>query len=118
MRRLLVWAILFPLAVVIVLFAVANRAVVTVSFDPFSTAAPAYAATVPLFLVIFVALIVGVMVGSFAMLPRQLHWWRAARRAERETERLRAEADAVRVVREQPPGVNSPAPLARRIGTG
>jgi uncharacterized integral membrane protein len=118
MRRLLVWAILLPLAVIIVLFAVANRASVTVSFDPFSAIAPAYAATVPLFLVMFVALILGLIVGSFAMLPRQLHWWRAARRAERVADRLRAEAEAVRIVREEPPAINSLAPLERRIGAG
>jgi uncharacterized integral membrane protein len=118
MRRLLVWAILLPLAVVIVLFAVANRAPVTVSFDPFSATAPAYTATVPLFLVMFVALILGVIVGSFVMLPRQLRWWRAARRAEREAERLKAEAEANRIVREVPHAVSSLAPLQRRIGTG
>jgi uncharacterized integral membrane protein len=118
MRRLLVWAILLPLAVVIVLFAVANRAWVTVSFDPFSASAPAYAATVPLFLVMFVALILGVIVGSVAMVPRQLYWWRAARRAEREAERFRAEAEAARLVRREPPTANSLAPLERRIGTG
>jgi uncharacterized protein HemY len=118
MRRLLVWAILLPLAVVILLFAVANRGWVTISFDPFSATAPAYAVTVPLFLVMFVALILGVIVGSLAMLPRQLHWWRAARRAEREAERVRAEAEAARLVREAPPAANSLAPLERRIGTG
>jgi uncharacterized integral membrane protein len=118
MRRLLVWAILLPLAVVIVLFAVANRTAVTVSFDPFSATAPAYAVTVPLFLVMFVALILGVIVGSFAMLPRQLHWWRAARRAEREAERLRAEAQAPLVHAEPPAASPLLTPLERRIGTG
>ena len=38
----------------------ANRQAVTVSFDPFSSASPAYAATLPLFVVIFVVLILGV----------------------------------------------------------
>jgi uncharacterized integral membrane protein len=118
MRRLLVWAILLPLAVVFLVFAVANRASVTISFDPFSATAPAYAVTVPLFLVMFVALILGVIVGSFAMLPRQLHWWRAARRAEREAEHLRAGTQAARIVGEEPPAVTSLAPLERRIGTG
>ncbi|HXL68218.1 MAG TPA: lipopolysaccharide assembly protein LapA domain-containing protein [Xanthobacteraceae bacterium] len=118
MRRLFVWAILLPLAVVILVFAVANRTSVTISFDPFSATAPAYAVTVPLFLVMFVALILGVIVGSFAMLPRQLHWWRAARRAEREAERLRAEMEATRIVGEEPPAVNSLAPFERRIGIG
>ena len=48
-RKIVTAVIVVPLAVVIVAFAVANRQTVTVSFDPFSSAAPAYAATVPLF---------------------------------------------------------------------
>ena len=48
-RKIVTAIIVVPLAVVIVAFAVANRQAVTVSFDPFSAASPAYAATLPLF---------------------------------------------------------------------
>ncbi len=93
MRRLLLWIVLLPLSVAIVLFAVANRGLVTVSLDPFSQAAPAYAVALPLFLVIFAALILGVLVGGTVVWFGKLRWRLAAQRAERETARLKAEAD-------------------------
>ena len=46
--------IVVPLAIAIIAFAVANRQPVTVSFVPLSSANPAYAGTVPLFVLIFV----------------------------------------------------------------
>ena len=94
MRRALAWIVVAPLATLAVLFAVANRSWVTVSFDPFSQAAPAYAADLPLFIVIFVALILGVLIGGIAVWFGRLRWQMAAHRAEREAARLRAEKAA------------------------
>ncbi len=42
MRKLLRWLVLAPLAILLVLLAVANRAPVTLSLDPFSREAPAF----------------------------------------------------------------------------
>ena len=93
MRRLLAWILLLPLSVAIVLFAVANRTDVVVSFDPFSRESSAFALPVPLFAVIFGAVIVGVLVGGIAVSLGKLRWRLAARRAERENARLKAEAE-------------------------
>ena len=49
--------------------AVANRAEVTFSLDPFSTENPALALEIPLFLLIFLALLFGVLLGGFTV------WW-------------------------------------------
>ena len=49
----------------VVLFAVANREIVTVSLDPFDPAQPALAVRMPLFVLIFVFLILGVLLGGF-----------------------------------------------------
>ena len=65
-RKIVTAIIVVPLVVMIVAFAVANRQAVTVSFDPLSSAHPAYAATLPLFVVIFVVLILGVLIGGVA----------------------------------------------------
>ena len=54
MRKFVAIAILVPLAIVIVMFAVANREIITVSFDPFDSAHPAFALKMPLFMLIFV----------------------------------------------------------------
>ena len=94
MRRVLAWIILAPVATVALLFAVANRRWVTVSFDPFSADAPAYAAELPMFLVIFAALILGVIVGGIAVWSSKLRWQMAAHRAEKELARIQAEKSA------------------------
>ena len=86
--------ILIPLAVLIIGFAVANRQTVTVSFDPFDQAAPAYAMTLPVFVLIIVLVILGVIIGGIAAWLGQNKWRRAASRHEAEGRRLRMELDA------------------------
>jgi uncharacterized integral membrane protein len=95
-RKILTAIVVVPLAIVIVVFAVANRQSVTVSFDPFSSAAPAYAATLPLFAVIFAVLILGVIVGGIAAWIGQHKWRRMARRLEGEARALRDEMETIR----------------------
>ena len=96
LRRIVSILVIVPLAIVIVAFAVANRQSVTVSFDPFSSASPAYAATVPLFVLIFALLIMGVLVGGVAAWIRQGKWRRTARRLDGEVRTLHQEMDAIR----------------------
>jgi uncharacterized integral membrane protein len=91
MRRVLVWIVLAPIAILALIFAVANRQLVTISVDPFSIEAPAYAVQVPAFLVIFVSLIFGVIIGGTAVWFGKLRWQMAAHRAEKELARLRTE---------------------------
>ena len=95
-RKIITALIVVPLAVVIIAFAVANRQTVTVSFDPFSLVSPAYAATLPLFVVIFVVLILGVLVGGFAAWIRQSKWRRTARRLDSEVRALHDEMETIR----------------------
>jgi uncharacterized integral membrane protein len=100
MRRLLYWVVLLPLAILTVLFAVANRAPVVVSFDPFSSQAPAVAITMPLFIVIFAAMIIGVVLGGIVSMARHYRLWRAERAARHDADRYKADAEAERHVRE------------------
>jgi uncharacterized integral membrane protein len=95
-RKIITAVIVVPLAIVIVAFAVANRQAVTVSFDPFSSASPAYAATVPLFVLIFVLVILGVVIGGFAAWLRQSKWRRTARQLDADVRALHQELDATR----------------------
>ena len=96
-RKVLAAVILVPLAIVIIAFAVANRQAVTVSFDPFSATAPAYAASLPLFVLIFIVLIVGVIVGGIAAWLRQGSWRQAARKLDADVRELHDELEAIRV---------------------
>jgi uncharacterized integral membrane protein len=95
-RKIVAAVILIPLAVVIIAFAVANRQIVTVSLDPFSSEHPASSVTLPLFALILVLLIAGVVIGGVAAWLRQAQWRRTARRLEREVEQLRGEVASLR----------------------
>lgn len=95
-RKIVAAFILVPLAVVIVALAVANRHAVTLSLDPLSTDRPALAVTLPLFVVLLLTLLAGVMVGGTAAWLRQGKWRRHARRTEAEARRLRAENEALK----------------------
>jgi uncharacterized integral membrane protein len=94
MRKFVALVILVPLAVIIVMFAVANREIITVSFDPFDTVNPAFALKMPLFMLIFVLVALGVVAGGIAAWLRQHKWRTRARRAEAEARDLRARLDA------------------------
>jgi len=95
-RKVVTAIIVVPLAIVVVAFAVANRQMVTVSFDPFSSANPAYAASLPLFALIFVLVILGVVIGGAAAWLRQATWRRTARRLDADVRALHQELDAMR----------------------
>jgi uncharacterized integral membrane protein len=95
-RKIVMLVIVLPLAAVIIAFAVANRQLVTVSFDPFTSVNPAYAATFPLFILIFILMILGVIVGGAAAWLRQAQWRRAARKLDGEIRQLRQELSALR----------------------
>ena len=95
-RKIVTVCVLVPLAVLIVVFAVANRQMVVVSLDPFGSLDPAYAVRMPLFILIFVLLIFGVLTGGIAAWLRQSKWRRHARQLDRDVRALRAENDALR----------------------
>ena len=96
LRRIVSVLIVVPLTIIIVTFAVANRQSVTVSFDPFSSTSPAYAATLPLFVLIFMLVILGVLIGGAAVWIGQTRWRRTARRLDGEVRTLHQELDSIR----------------------
>lgn len=95
-RRLLTGLIGLPLALLLVLFAVANRGPVAVSFDPFSAEAPALAFNVPLFVVILLSVMLGVLVGGVAAWLRQGKWRKEAKTRRVEVTRLENENERAR----------------------
>jgi uncharacterized integral membrane protein len=96
MRKFLSALVVIPLGVLFVVFAVANRHLVTVSFDPFDSVNPSVAVSMPLFVVIIVVAILGVAAGGMATWFRQRHWRRAARQHEADARRARSEAADLR----------------------
>lgn len=105
-RKIVTAIIVLPLAALIIAFAVANRQTVTVSFDPFSAASPAYAVTLPLFLIVIGVLIFGVLVGGAAAWIRQSKWRRTARKLDADVRELHSELETIR----RRFGASDPAP--------
>jgi uncharacterized integral membrane protein len=93
-RKIVTALLLIVPGLVLISFAVANRQIVTVSFDPFDQADPALAVSQPMYLVVFVVLIAGVVIGGAAAWLRQARWRGRARRAEAQLRALRESAPA------------------------
>jgi uncharacterized integral membrane protein len=91
MRKFFTALIVIPLFLILIVFAVANRHFVTVSFDPFNSADPSLAVSLPLFALIIAVAIVGVVAGGCATWFGQRHWRRAARRHEADAREARAQ---------------------------
>lgn len=66
--KLLSWLVLIPLILIFLAFSVANRGAVLVSFDPIP-----YATNMPLYLLVFTSILIGIVVGGFGA------WWKAGR---------------------------------------
>lgn len=99
MNRILVFVVFLPLAVVLIALAVANRVSVPFTIDPFNPGNPGLTVHLPLFVLLFAALVLGLIVGSVATWIRQGHYRRLARERGQE----------VRSLRNQPPQVSANA---------
>ena len=123
MRKFLSALVVIPLGLILMVFAVANRHFVTVSFDPFVSNDPSFSVTLPLFLLLIVVAALGVLAGGCAVWFGQRHWRRAARRhdadaraARGELADLRAQAAAARPEAQRlpvPSGVGLYGPVGR-----
>ena len=97
MFRFLKVLILILLAIVLLGFAFANHHEVTVSFDPFaSTDSAAFSIAAPLFAVVIVAAMLGVVAGALATWVSQGRYRRASRQSRVEAEKWRAQAQALK----------------------
>ncbi|WP_342359506.1 LapA family protein [Terrarubrum flagellatum] len=85
-----------PIAAIVILFAIANRTAVTVSFDPVSRDAPALAYTLPLYLIVLIAIAIGVIAGGVGAWFAQGRHRKAARMLKREAHGLRADAERLK----------------------
>ena len=123
MRKFLTALVVIPLGLILMVFAVANRHFVTVSFDPFVSNDPSFSVTLPLFLLLIVVAALGVVAGGCAVWFGQRHWRRAARRhdadaraARTELAGLRARAAAAKLEPQRlpvPSGVGLYGPIGR-----
>ncbi len=109
MRRFLIYLLLVLLAVIAIALSVANRDVVTFSLDPFGAPSPRWSLTAPMFMFLFAALALGVVVGGVATWTRQSKWRRAARRERANAQQLRSEIDRLRQQVTMMPAITGPS---------
>lgn len=93
--RILSFLILVPLAILLVVFCVSNRGPVTVSLDPLGTM-PQFTYSMPLFILMIGAVIVGLLLGGIGTWLTQAHYRRKAWKRRNEIERLKRDADDAR----------------------
>ena len=105
LNRLVLIVVFVPLAIVLIALAVANRELVALTFDPFHPGNPALTLKLPLFVFLFLALLVGVLIGGAATWFRQGRFRKLARQRAQEVRSLRNAA-----VRAAPPKAALPRP--------
>lgn len=97
-NKIVGWVILVPLCLALIVFALANRHFVAINFSPFAAvdlaATPGYG--VPLFVILYLVLLIGVLLGGTATWfaqsahrQREKHWRREAQLLNGELEGLR-----------------------------
>ncbi|MBV1700231.1 MAG: DUF1049 domain-containing protein [Hyphomicrobiales bacterium] len=94
MKAFLKLVLMLVVGVPVIALALANREMVNLSFDPFAGAAHAGGFAMPLFLVILLAVALGVLIGGISTWLGQSKHRRGARQARAEAEQLRGAAAA------------------------
>ena len=110
MRRFLFFVVLLPLGVVAVALSVANRGPITVSLNPLTEIGPAWQLTLPLFVLLFAVLAIGVVIGGVSAWLGQSKWRFAARMERSNIARLRREVERLRSLSGRPPLSSGPRP--------
>lgn len=99
LRRIVSLLIAFPLGIVLVAIALANRHPVSLVLDPFNPETPALAVSLPFYAYLLGALILGSILGGLATWLGQSRWRRTARVQGKRAQRYEAEAE--RLTRER-----------------
>ncbi|AJY47365.1 LapA family protein [Martelella endophytica] len=92
-RKLINILILLPIGIVLVLLSVANRGAVTMALNPFRPDDTVLSVSAPFFVYIFIAFILGAVLGSLFTWVAQRKHRRNARHSTREAALWREEAD-------------------------
>lgn len=95
MKRIVGWFILVPLCALIILFALANRQSIVIGLNPFGTQSgylPSF--EIPLFVLIYVMLLLGIVLGGAAAWVAQGRNRREKRQFKRDNTRLNKELEA------------------------
>jgi uncharacterized integral membrane protein len=93
--KLLRWLVLPPVIVLAMAIAIANRAPVTFSLDPFDPETPALGLEVPLFLIILGSVFLGILIGGIGA------WAQARRKKAAQAARTAPSGSALPALRDE-----------------
>jgi uncharacterized integral membrane protein len=102
-NRFVLIVVFVPLAIILIALAVANREMVAFTLDPIHPGNPALTLSLPFFVFLFLALILGIVIGSFATWVKQGRHRKLARQRGAEAESLR------QAIKNTPPPMQGPA---------
>ncbi|WP_239025254.1 LapA family protein [Rhodoligotrophos defluvii] len=116
MKRILSWILGIPVALFVIVVAVANRRPVVFSLDPFEMERPWFSVEMPLYALLVATIILGMLIGGTSAWISQGKWRREARLRRQEVRRLESERDLSRAQTQQqtppvPRTTQVPAPL-------
>jgi len=109
LNRIFLILVVIPVAIVLIALAVANRAPAAFTVDPFNPGNPALTLQLPLFVMLFLALAAGLLLGSFATWLNQGRYRREARAKSKEVHALIQEISQRKATPPPPP---APSPQA------
>lgn len=109
LNRVLIVVVLVPLAVILIALAVANRMPVAFTLDPFNPGNPGLTLQLPLFVMLFLALGLGLILGSFAT------WWKQGRYRKEARNKSREVQSLIQEIGKRKPA--PPAPAAQPSGS-
>ncbi len=96
MAKFVSWFLGLPIAIIIVALSVANRHSVRISFDPINVSSPFMSFEIPLYLLMLLTVILGIVVGGASSWLNQSKWRKAAREARHEMSEMRSESLALK----------------------
>jgi len=96
LKKLLSWIFWVPVGVILITIAISNRQIVTFSIDPVAKIDPFLVLSLPLYLLLFAAILFGILFGGIAAWLAQGKWRKNARRMTEEAAKWREEATHLR----------------------
>jgi len=96
LKKLLSVIFWVPVGVIFITIAVSNRQIVTFSIDPVSRIDPFFSLSLPLYMLLFAAILFGILFGGIAAWLTQGKWRQNARRMTGEATKWREEASRLR----------------------
>ncbi|MCJ8325434.1 MAG: LapA family protein [Rhizobiales bacterium] len=96
MKRIIRWLITFPILIIAGFLLIANRHSIFISLDPFNAQDPALSFQLPLYIVILLAIFIGLMLGGTLTWVGQHKYRRASRVERNNANKWHHEADDLR----------------------